>query len=60
MFPSNQESNRRNSEEIMFRRLLKMGVIGAVILIALITLFSSMRSVDAGRVGVVTQYRTIT
>ena len=60
MFPGNQEPNRRSSEEIMFRRLLKMGVIGALILIALITLFSSIRSVDTGRVGVVTQYGSVT
>ena len=60
MFPSNQEPSRRSSEEIMFRRFLKLGVIGALILIALITLFSSMRSVDTGRVGVVTQYGSVT
>ena len=55
-----QSNDRLTAEQVMFRRFVKLGVIGALILIALITLFSSMRSVDAGRVGVVTQYRTIT
>lgn len=44
----------------MFRRFLKLGVIGALVLLALITLFSSMRSVDTGRVGVVTAYGQVT
>lgn len=49
-----------NREQVMFRRFVKMGVIGALVLIALITFFSSMRSVDTGRVGVVTQYGNVT
>lgn len=60
MSQSNQEPDRRSSEDIMFRRFLKLGVIGALILIALITFFSSIRSVDTGRVGVVTQYGSVT
>ena len=51
---------RLTSEQIMFRRFLKLGVIGALILLALITFFSSMRSVDTGRVGVVTAYGQVT
>lgn len=44
----------------MFRRFLKLWVIGALVLLGLITLFSAMRSVDTGRVGVVTQYGSVT
>lgn len=51
---------RLTSEQIMFRRFLKLGVIGVLILLALITFFSSMRSVDTGRVGVVTAYGQVT
>jgi len=60
MFPSNTEPSRKSAEEIMFRRFVKLGVIGALVLLALITFFSSMRSVDTGRVGVVTQYGSVT
>lgn len=60
MFPSNQESSHLSGDQIMFRRFIKLGVIGALVLIALITFFSSMRSVDTGRVGVVTQYGSVT
>lgn len=59
MFPSN-EPTRRSAEEVMFRRYLKMGVIGALVLIAIITFFSSMRSVDTGKVGVVSSYGQVT
>ena len=51
---------RLTSEQIMFRRFLKLGVIGVLVLLALITFFSSMRSVDTGRVGVVTAYGQVT
>lgn len=44
----------------MFRRFVKLGVIGALVLLALITFFSSMRSVDTGKVGVVTSYGQVT
>ena len=49
-----------SSEQIMFRRFVKLGVIGALVLIALITLFSSMRSIDTGKIGVVTRYGQVT
>lgn len=52
-----QPSNR---EEIMFRRFVKMGIVGVLVLLAVITFFSAMRSVDTGRVGVVTQYGSVT
>lgn len=55
-----QPNDRLTSEQIMFRRFLKLGVIGALVLLALITFFSAMRSVDTGRVGVVTQYGQVT
>lgn len=51
---------RFTSEEVAFRRFIKLGVIGALVLIALITFFTSMRSVDTGRVGVVTRYGQVT
>lgn len=55
-----QPSDRLTTEQIMFRRFVKLGVIGALVLLGLITLFSAMRSVDTGRVGVVTQYGSVT
>ncbi len=58
MQPSN-ESNL-TSEQVMFRRFVKLGLVGAVVLLGLITLFSSIRSVDTGRVGVVTSYGSVT
>lgn len=39
---------------------LRLGVIGALVLLLLITFFSSMRSVDTGRIGVVTSYGSVT
>lgn len=45
---------------IQTRRYIKLGVIGALVLIALITLISSVRIVDTGRVGVVTRYGQVT
>lgn len=42
------------------RKYITMAVAGALVLIALITFFSSMRSVDTGRVGVVTRYGQVT
>lgn len=59
MFPNNNKTTL-SSDEVMVRRFIKMGVIGAIILLVLITFFSSMRSVDTGRVGVVTQYGQVT
>jgi regulator of protease activity HflC (stomatin/prohibitin superfamily) len=47
-------------ERAAIRRFIKMGAVGALVLIALITFLSSMRSVDTGRVGVVTQYGQVT
>lgn len=41
-------------------RYIKMGVIGGITLIVLITIFSSMRSIDTGKVGVVTKYGKVT
>lgn len=42
------------------RRYVKFGVVGVVVLLALITLFSSLRTIDTGKVGVVTQYGQVT
>ena len=44
----------------MFRRFLKLGVVGALVLIGVVTFFSSMRSVDTGQVAVVTRYGKVT
>lgn len=55
-----QPSNRLSSEEIIFRRFVKLGIVGVLVLLALITFFSSMRSVDTGKVGVVTRYGKVT
>lgn len=55
-----QPSNRLTSEQIMFRRFVKLAIVGALVLLALITFFSSMRSVDTGKVGVVTSYGQVT
>lgn len=49
-----------SSEQIMFRRFVKLGIVGALVLIALITFFSSMRSIDTGKIGVVTRYGQVT
>lgn len=42
------------------RRNVRLAVVGALALIALITLFSSMRSIGTGEVGVVTRYGKVT
>lgn len=52
MGPSNQSNTTR--------RIVKYSALGALVLIALITLFSSMRSIDTGKIGVVTQYGKVT
>lgn len=44
----------------VIRKYILLAVVGALVLIALITFFSSMRSVNTGRVGVVTQYGSVT
>lgn len=49
--------NKTNS---FMSRYIKMGVIGALVLILLITFFSSIRSIDTGKVGVVTRYGKVT
>lgn len=59
MQPSNLPP-RLTSEQIMFRRFVKIGLIAALALIVLITFFSSMRSIDTGEVGVVTRYGKVT
>lgn len=59
MFPDNNV-DRKAQERMMIRRYIKLGVVGAIVLILFITLLSSMRSVDTGRVGVVTQYGNVT
>lgn len=59
MFPDNNV-DRRAQERMMTRRYIKLGVAGAIVLILLVTLLTSMRSVDTGRVGVVTQYGNVT
>ena len=57
MEPSNRSLT---SEQVMFRRFLKLGVVGALVLIGVVTFFSSMRSVDTGQVAVVTRYGKVT
>jgi prohibitin 2 len=47
-------------ETNLMRKYITFGAVGALVLIGLITLFSSMRSVDTGRVGVVTKYGQVT
>lgn len=42
------------------RRVVKFAAIGALIFIALVTLLSSMRSIDTGKIGVVTSYGHVT
>jgi len=56
MFPNNQSEPQKN----MIRKYTVMGLIAATVLIGLITLTTAMRSVDTGRVGVVTQYGQVT
>ena len=56
MFPDNQSEAQKN----IIRKYMVMGLIAAAVLIGLITFFSSMRSIDTGRVGVVTQYGQVT
>jgi prohibitin 2 len=51
-----QPSNQNN----MLRKYIALGAVGALVLIALITLFSSMRSIETGQVGVVTNYGKVT
>lgn len=57
MFPN---QSKPTNEQIMFRRYIKLGVLAALVLLAVITFFSSIRSIDTGRVGVVTQYGKVT
>lgn len=47
-------------DEIVARRIIKSVVFGALALILLITFFSSFRSIDTGKVGVVTRYGQVT
>lgn len=49
-----------DTTDIDTRRYIKYGAVGALVLIALITLFSSVRSIDTGKVGVVTSYGHVT
>lgn len=47
-----------NNTEV--RRQIKFAAIGALVLIALITVFSSVRSIDTGKIGVVSSYGKVT
>lgn len=49
-----------NADEIAARRLLKAIATGAILLLLVITFFSLLRSIDTGKVGVVTQYGQVT
>ena len=60
MFPKNDSPDRMTSDQVAFRRMIKLGLVGTLVLVILVTLFSSMRSIDTGRVGVVTQYGQVT
>jgi len=42
------------------RKYVGLMLAGILVLLGVITLFSSMRSVDTGQVGVVTQYGCVT
>lgn len=42
------------------RRYMRLGIVGVIVLILLVTLFSSMRSIGTGDVGVVTRYGKVT
>lgn len=44
----------------ILRKYVVLGVVGALVLLGLITLFSSIRSIDTGKVGVVTSYGQVT
>lgn len=48
------------NEDNLLRKYIVLGAVGALVLLGIITFFSSMRSVDTGRVGVVTQYGSVT
>ena len=52
--------SREAIQKNLIRRYIMVGIVGALVLISIITLFSSMRSVDTGRVGVVTKYGQVT
>lgn len=54
-----QPSYSENQKNIL-RKYILLGSVGALVLLGLITFFSSMRSVDTGRIGVVTQYGSVT
>lgn len=49
-----------SNESNLLRKYITLGAVGALILIGLITLFSSMRSIETGQVGVVTNYGKVT
>jgi len=51
----NQTTNKR-----ALLRFMRIWVLAPLVLIAIITLFGSMRSIDTGRIGVVTQYGKVT
>lgn len=54
------QPNRLSSDQIMFRRFVKLGVVGALVLISAITLLSAVCGIDTGRIGVVTSYGKVT
>lgn len=54
------QPSQQSSQNAILRRYIMLGVVGALVLMGVITLFSSMRSVDTGRVGVVTSYGQVT
>lgn len=54
MFPEQKQTNNQA------RRVILGGIAGVVALLLLITFLTSIRSVDTGRVGVVTQYGRVT
>lgn len=47
-------------ETNMLRKYIVLGAVGALVLLGIITFFSSMRSIDTGKIGVVTQYGQVT
>lgn len=51
---------RNQVQTAMVRRYIMLAAVGALVLLGIITLLTAMRSVDTGRVGVVTQYGEVT
>lgn len=49
-----------DSDSVSMKKIVSLALVGILVLIGVVTLFSSMRSVDTGRIGVVTSYGKVT